>query len=288
MRATLILAAIAVLTAGCASGPQLIDASQEQAPKWLNKTPYRLAGKHYYVGRANGARSTEDALQLSRSDAIRSLVGELGVTVSEESKAFQEEHNGAFQYDVQLQVQTRSEPVKIRNMVVVERYTETWTRTATETDGWVLMMIPDADFQRAKREAAARILIVFQCDADPSSLCQDRLLDGVRAALATAQRPVVPKVVNGPLKKSAQAVGISNHAAYVLTVKLESSFLSEMDGEFYASSSATAELLDTGDNKVLNSVETGLLKGGHFSRDKAVATALKEAAKSLASRLNVL
>ncbi len=288
MRAIIAIATLSTAILCCASGPRLIDASHEKAPKWLNMTPYKLGGKHYYVGRANGARSIDDALQLARSDAIRSLVGELGVTVSEESKAFQEEHNGNFQYDVQLQVQTRSEPVKIRNMVVRERYTETWTRTATETDGWVLMSIPNQDFQRAKREAAARVLIVFDCDAEPTSLCQDKLLDGVRAALATAERPVVPKIVKGPLEKSAQAVGISKQAAYVLTVKLEGEFLSEMDGEFYASSSATAELLDTGDNKVLNSVETGPMKGGHFSRDKAVATALKEAAKSLAARLNVL
>ncbi len=288
MRATLSLAPLIILIVGCASGPQLINSSREEAPGWLSKTPYQLAGKHYYVGRANGAHSVDDALQLARSDAIRSLVGELGVTVSEESKAFQEEHNGSFQYDVQLQVQTRSEPVKIRNMVVLDRYTETWTRTRTETDGWVLMAIPKADFQRAQREAAARVLIVFECSAKPRSLCGEKLLDGVRAALATAQRPVVPHVVLGPLKDSAQSVGIGRDAAYVLTVKLEGEFLSELEGEFYASSSATAELLDTGENKVLNSIETGPLKGGHFSRDKAVSTALQEAAKSLAARLNVL
>ena len=276
------------MMAGCASGPRLIAASKQDAPEWLSKTPYKLSGKRFYVGRSNGARSVEDALQLARSDAIRSLVGELGVTVSEESRAFQEEHNGTFQYDVQLQVQTRSEPVKIRNMVGLDRYTETWTRAGTETDGWVLMTIPEADFRRAQREAAARVLIVFECTAEPHSLCKEKLLDGVRAALTTAPRPVVPQVVLGPLKDGAQSVGIGKNAAYVLTVKLEGEFLSEVDGEFYARSSATAELLDTGENKVLLSVETGPMKGGHFSRDQAVSTALQEAAKNLASRLNVL
>ncbi len=288
MRVTVLLTMLTLMVTGCASGPQLMDASREEAPEWLGKTPYKLGGKRYYVGRANGANSVDDALQLAGSDAIRSLVGELGVTVSEESKAFQEEHNGVFQYDVQLQVQTRSEPVKIRNMVVLDRYTETWTRTRTETDGWVLMTIPEEDFRRAQREAAARVLIVFECRAQPRSLCGEKLLDGVRAALTTAARPVVPQVVLGPLKESAQSVGIGKNAAYVLTVKLESEFLSEMDGEFYARSSATGELLDTGDNKVLNSVETGPLKGGHFSKEQAVATALQEAAKSLASRLSAL
>lgn len=288
MRVVVLLTMLTVMVTGCASGPQLVSASREEAPAWLSKTPYQLGGKHYYVGRANGANSIDDALQLAGSDAIRALVGQLGVTVSEESRAFQEEHNGAYQYDVQLQVETRSEPVKIRNMVVVDRYTETWTRTRTETDGWVLMVIPDEDFRRAQREAAARVLIVFECRCEPRSLCGEKLLDGVRAALTTAQRPVVPQVVLGPLKESAQSVGIGRNAAYVLTVKLEGEFLSEMDGEFYARSSATAELLDTGDNKVLNSVETGPVKGGHFSKEQAVATALQEAAKSLAAQLTSL
>jgi hypothetical protein len=285
MRRCVPLVLMPLFLLACASGPRLLDASAEAPPGWVNKTPYQLGDKRYFVGRSNGAQAAADALELARGDATRALVQQLGVTVSEESRSFQEEHNGQFSYDVQLDVQARSEPVTVRNLVVVDRYTEHWRRPASEVDGWVLMSVPEADYQRARRAAAGRVLLHFRCTADPAQLCQEHLMDGVRAALTTAGRPVVPTMVNGPVAVSAQELGVARDAAYVLTVTVHGEFLSQLDGEFYAQARATAQLLDTGDNKVLQSVETGPVKGGHFSREKAVATALKEALKSLVNRL---
>ncbi len=269
----------------CATGPYLELASREQRPEWLERTPYQLGGKRYYVGRSTGALSSEDALQLARADAVRALVQQLGVTVSEESLAHQEESDGQFSYDVQLQVTARSEPVKIRNMTALDRYVETWHRAGREFDGWVLMMLPEADYVQARRAAAGRVLVVWECDAEPRTLCIPSLIEGIQEVVTAAGRPLVPEVILGPVKSDLSEVGMEREAAFVLHIAISGSFTSEMEGEFYAQGSATARLIDTGEQKVVRSFETGPLKGGHFSREQAVMVALRDAAKALAAQM---
>jgi len=268
----------------CSSGPYMMSATGDQKPAWLRATPYKKGGKRFYVGRSSDAETSEDGYRLATSDALRSFLQEVGVTVGEESTAFQQEHDGQFSYDVQLKVTTRADPVKVRKMAVAHRYQETWSRNGTAFDTWVVISLPEAEIARALRDAAGKVLLVWNCRADPDKACRNALRDNVRQAVTEAGRPLLPETAAAEGGNLAE-LGAQKGAAFILEVKVVGEFLSARHGEFYAHGTATAQFIQTDGGKVLHSLEIGPEKGGHFSKAEAVKVALDEVVKELGTQL---
>jgi hypothetical protein len=279
-----LLATLWTLQPGCATGPYLASSSREARPAWLERVPFKKGERRFYIGRSSGARDAESAYELARADAVRALVQELGVTVSEESTAIQQEHNGEFNYDIELKVMARAAPVKVRNMSIADRFHESWERAGPEVDAWILMSVPETDFRRALREAAGKVLVIWECQAQPRPLCSAALAGSLREIITRSGKPLLPGTVLGGGDSLAET-GIKKEAAYVFHVAVSATFIEEIEGEFFANGSATAQLIDTGENKILTTVETGTIKGGHFSQDQAVEKALTDTIKALADKL---
>lgn len=278
--------AVLIYTAsiGCSTGPYMTEASNEKRPKWLDRTSYKLGPKRYYVGRTTGADSEQDARRLAREDAVRQLIQEIGVTVSEESKSVQRERDGQYSYEVQLQVTSKSKPVRLSNLKEEGEYFETWWRAGTKVDAWAMISIPEADFGKARRSLVGKVLLVWECASTPGGACASAHEETVKAAASDAGRPLVPEIARLP-QQTLPVLGANKGAALVLSVKLNATFDSEHHGEFYAFATATAQLIDTGDGKVVCSADTGQVKAGHFSKKDAARTALNEAVKQLADEL---
>lgn len=277
-----VLAAAAL--AACSAAPHVLSTSAPKEPRWLGDIPFQKGGKRYYIGRASGSKSVEHAHEIARADALRTLVQDLGVTVAEDSTAMQKEADGQYSYNVELKVTTSSKPVKIRKLAEVDRYHEVWSRAGQEIDAWVLMTVPEEMFRRALREMAGKVLIVWECDADPRLACANELMDGIKTATTEAGMVLIPEIVLGPITESAVTLGQRRDAAYVLSVKVASEFLSSVDGEFFASGTGSAQLIETGDGKTLKTVDVAL-KGGHFSKVNAVKTAVKQSVRKLTDDL---
>ena len=279
----LVLTAVLTCTA-CSTSPYMTDASNEKRPKWLDRTSYKLGPKRYYVGHTTGADSEEDARRLAREDAVRQLIQEIGVTVSEESKSVQREKDGQYSYEVQLQVTSKSKPVRLSNLKEEGEYFETWWRSGTKVDAWAMISLPQADFATARRALIGRVLLVWECASRPDGACATAHEEAVKAAATDAGRPLVPETARLP-QQTLPVLGANHNAALVLSVKLDATFDSEHHGEFFAYATATAQVIDTGDGKVICSVDTGQVKAGHFSKKDAAKTALDEAVKQLAAEL---
>ncbi len=280
------LALAAALSMACSTSPYMTESSNEKRPKWLERTSYKLGPKRYYVGRTTGAGSEEDARRLAREDAVRQLIQEIGVTVSEESKSVQREKDGQYSYEVQLQVSSKSAPVRLSNLKEEGEYFETWWRGGTKVDAWAMISLPEADFAKARRTLVGRVLLVWACASTPDGACASAHEETVKAAATDAGRPLVPQIARLP-QKPLPVLGADNNAALVLSVNLKTTFDSEHHGEFFAFATATAELIDTGDGKVVCSVDTGQVKAGHFSAKDAAKTALNDAVKQLAEELKI-
>jgi len=276
------LAALALLA--CSTAPHVISTSTPKEPRWLGEIPFQKGGKRYYVGRASGSKAVEHAYEIARADAIRTLVQDLGVTVAEDSTAMQKESDGQYSYNVELKVTTTSKPVKIRKLAEVDRYHEVWSRAGQEVDAWVLVAVPEEMFQRALREMSGKVLVIWDCSADPKLACADELTDGIKTAVTEAGLVLIPEVVQGPITESAVTLGRRKDAAYVLSVKVTGEFLSSVDGEFFANGTGSAQFIETGDGKTLKTVDVSL-KGGHFSKVNAVKAAVKQTARKIASGL---
>ena len=279
---TLILTAM--LSMACSTSPYMTESSNEKRPKWLDRTSYKLGPKRYYVGRTTGADSEQDARRLAREDAVRQLIQEIGVTVAEESKSVQREKDGRYSYEVQLQVTSKSKPVRLSNLKEEGEYFETWWRSGTKVDAWAMISLPEVDFAKARRALVGRVLLVWACASTPDGACAAAHEEAVKAAVTDAGRPLVPETARLP-RQTLPVLGANHNAALVLSVKLDANFDSEHHGEFFAYATATAQAIDTGDGKVVCSIDTGQVKAGHFSQKDAASTALNEAVKLLAAEL---
>ena len=275
-----------LLLSGCSSGPKLINTSSGEKPVWLDSAAYRRGEDRFYVGQSVGAQNPDQALELAFSDALRALVQEIGVTVSEESKAIQREVNGEFSSNVLLEVTTSSQPVKVRNLKEAGRYVETWSRGGTtEFDGWVLVQVPEIELSHALRMAGAKVLLIWECQSDQPGPCPEDLIETVRAAVTDAGRPLLPDTLPGPRREDPVRLGIAKDAAHVLIVRVSAGYLSESNGEHFATGRGGADLLETVEGKVVVTIDTGDVKGGHFSKEKAVEITLADVFGKLASDL---
>jgi hypothetical protein len=276
----LVAALAATAFVACSSAPHVVGTSSPKEPRWLGDMPFQKGGKRYYIGRASGSKAVEHAYEIARADALRTLVQDLGVTVAEDSTAMQQEKDGEYSYNVELKVTTTSKPVKIRQLAEVDRYHEVWSRSDQEVDAWVLVAVPEEMFRRALREMAGKVLFVWECNADPRIACPNELMDGIKTAVTEAGLMLIPEVALGPITESAATLGQRRDAAYVLSVKVAAEFLSSVDGEFFASGTGSAQLIETGDGKTLKTADVAL-KGGHFSKVNAVKTAVKQTVHKL-------
>jgi len=264
----------------------MVSASSLKKPSWTASTPFSKQGRRFFVGHSTGAASVEDGRNLATAAAFRVMVQEIGVTVSEESHSVEREADGVYSYDVQFRTRTRSVPVKVKGIQTAGEYFEEWSRGGREFDTWVLVSIPAEELQKAMRAAAGKVLVVWTCSADVKDACTPELKEGILSCLTRMEKPLLPDTFPGPVAaEDLASLGENRDAAYVLSVEVEAKFLSEVHDEYYASARAVARYIDTGDSQVLSTVETGDIKGGHYSKLDAVRTALKNACKDISSRI---
>jgi len=222
---------------------------------------------------------------MASNDALRAVVRELGITIQEESSDIQRERDGEYSYSVQIRLTTKSRPVRLARVERVKLYQETWERPATEYDSWMLLSVPESELARARRQLEGKVLMAWECRAVPDSLCRQALLEPIAAVATAGGYALLPEYVQAPPQADLVALGITQDAAYVLHISMEAEFAQESHGEFYATGHGQLRLIDTGDGKVLLSLESGPLKGGQFCRSKAIEVALEGIIRVLAEQL---
>lgn len=291
-KTSLLTAAMLLLTTvlpvpACSFGPSMVSASAAKRPQWTSWTPFTKQGRRFYVGHSTGAATLEEGRKLACAAAFRAMVQEIAVTVSEESHYVERETGGIYTYDVQFRTTTQSTPVTVKGVQTSGEYYEEWSRASREFDTWVLISLPVDEWKRAIRTAAGKVLVVWSCEADDSDACSRTLLEEILSTLTRNGRQLLPEIVTGPVKSNLAVLGASFDAAYVLAVSAHARFLQELNGEFFASAQAVARFIDTAEGKVLANIDTGHVKGGHYSRLDALKTALRKSCKELASRLEL-
>jgi hypothetical protein len=282
---TALLMFVAVAFWACSAGPVMSGATAPERPKWTAKTGGQKKGKRFYVGRSSGLPRSDDGYEMAANDALRAVVRELGITVQEESRDIQRERNGEYSYLVEIRLSTQSKPVRLAGVHRAKIYQETWERPGVEYDSWVLLAVPVSELEKARRQIAGKVLLAWNCTSDTAGTCDRALLEPIANVATTGGHPLIPEPVQPAAGADLAALGARNGAAWVISVAMEAGFAEESHGEFYATGRGTIQLVDTGDGKVVLSLDSGAVKGGEFSRDKAVQQALDNVSKGLAGKL---
>ena len=110
---------------GCASGTAIKESPRASAsvPTWCKSAGLGTSGQTQYVGRSDSAPSGQEAIQLATGLALNQLTSELGITVQSRSSLQQQEVNGNFSSDVQVEVTIESKPITVRGIKVGEQFT---------------------------------------------------------------------------------------------------------------------------------------------------------------------
>ena len=140
----------------CASAPDTAS-----LPSWCERAGLGSGPEQtVYVGRADGASNSEQALELATANALAQLTQELGITVSTESSLVQSETNGRLNTEVRAAVNVASREVEIRGM----RLTKTVTATLTDGEtGCVRVEIAAPEKARLERLARNRSSFTVHC-----------------------------------------------------------------------------------------------------------------------------
>ena len=268
---------------GCAGASH--SRGENPAPAWVSRGAHSAGGKRYYVGSCSSAETAEDARRLAAQDAMRQMANEVGVTVSQESSFSQQERDGVYSYDVQMQVSARSHPLTVKGFAVEAEHVADAQRGGG-VDAWALASVPEGALAAAVRSAQGRVALVVQCEARGLLDCPTQALDALTQALTEGGVEIIG--MEGEWGKDSRTLvrtAATRGAAFLVEAVVEARFEGEMAGEFYAYGRGKARVFDTEDGQVVASPDTGDKKSGQYSKEAAVRAALKKAAAALGDAL---
>ncbi len=192
----------------------------------------------------------------------------------------------------QLKQELGAENVQVKGSFVEDEYSE---KRGGKLDVWLLVAYPRAEIRNAEILVQNRVLLGYVCQADPPSACASEFKERIEQTVTTTGMELAPSYLPEEMMTTArkQPESVVHHAkdaeaAKLLLVGLDAEFISEMDGEFYAKGSAWFRLVDALDGKILQTFETGEVKGGHYSKEKALRKALEKALEEVSPALSTL
>lgn len=270
------------------SPPKLgISETSETIPGWCELKQRTKVNQTTYLGRSDQIRDKGTALNLARADALSLFTNELGVTIRAESKATQRELNGVLSSDVTVSVSTQSSPVTVRGIETVREFV-----TSTLPQGYmgcVEIKIPMAETLRLKRLVLRKSLLVVNCQSENLSLdrCRNTVANKASEILANRGAKLLPGITTGDLEP-AFARAMKREAAHILAITINSRFIAETNGEFYAEAEINLQQVDSTDRKTVQSIQVGPVKGGHYSKADAEIAAMLEALEALREQIEKL
>ena len=252
-------------------------------PQWCNLKPAKLGLTSNYTGRSDGVVSSSEALLLAQSEAINQFTQEMGVTLESNSLAIQKEINGKLETNVRVSVSSRSEPITIRGLKLTRRFVAKQSASKAYA-ACVEITIPRQEVSRLKLLALNKAALKLDC-----------LKDNIKASCSAATTSRIEEMLNkqnialagrvtGELS-AALANAKSLHAAHLFTLELQTKFLGEEHGEFYAESVIVLKKFSTSDGQTLKTIALAPQKGGHFSKEESMSAAVEEALNTMTERL---
>ncbi len=103
--------------------------------------------------------------------------------------------------------------------------------------------------------------------------------------LAERGAQLLPAPQHSLLDANTTKLALQQNAAYVAAITIESRFLEEINGEFFAEANISLKRIDSTDQKALVSIEVSPEKGGHIAAREAELAAIDAALESLAYQL---
>lgn len=243
------------------------------APAWFPSTVRRPAG--HYVGEAGPASAPAHAREGAVASAVAALAQELGVHVG--STVLKQGRSSEAGAEETIEVETRLEsvPVVVRGLSVVREHL---VPGPGGYHAWVEVAVPAAERARLSRVALGRTWLTVRCDLDGQRSCPPGAVERVRAAVASAGLRLAE---GDPLAPTDATQARATGAAFLLRLDLESRFRSRSGDEHYADATAHLALVDTADAKGLAELAVGPLKGGDYTREKAVLAAAEVALRGI-------
>jgi len=286
MAATVVLLVAAGCSGAMGGGGGGEVGGEAGAPAWVKKISWTDGAKRYYVGQAVSVATAEDARGLAMQDAMRRMANEAGVTIAEESTYQQQEADGSYSYDVDMLVTSRSMPLRVGGMKIEGEHRRE-AEVGEGFDAWVMLSVPQVELDKAIRAAKGLLLLVFSCETDVLPACPSASEERVRGALTDAGL----SLVTDELEWSADTAGLAaaaatKGAAMLVLVELEARFEEEVNEEYYSYGRGVAQVVDTGDGQTIAAVDTGEVKGGHYSKADSVRDALRKASGDLGAALS--
>jgi hypothetical protein len=253
-------------------------------PSWCHAAGFGTANQTEYTGRADAAPSREEAIQQATAQALSQLTNELGMTVQSQSTLKQRETNGVFSSDVKLKVSIASESINVRSVRVVRKF------AAEQGQGFTAcaeVSIPPAEKNRLNRLALNKTALVLHCSGTNISAgaCPNTVVNKITAILAERGAQLLPDPQHSRFDASTTKLALQQNAAYIAAVVIESRFLEEINGEFFAEANISLKRIDSTDQKALVSIEVSPEKGGHIAAREAELAAIDTALENLAYQL---
>ena len=253
-------------------------------PGWCKTAGLGSANQTEYTGRADSVPTREEAIQQAAAQALSQLTNELGMTVQSQSTFKQRETNGAFSSDVKLEVSIASKPMSVRGVQVIRQF------AADQGQGFTAcaeVSIPPEEKKRLKRLELNKTALVLHCRGTniPTGACPNAVVNKISALLSERGVQLLPAPQHCLLDASATQLALQQNAAYIAAVTIESRFLEEINGEFFAEANISLKRIDGTDQKTLVSIEVAPEKGGHIAGREAELAAIDAALENLAYQL---
>jgi hypothetical protein len=268
-----------LLLAGCTAATSQ-TAKPALVPGWCKAAGLGSANQIEYTGRADAAPSREEAIAQASAQALSQLTNELGMTVQSQSTLKQRETNGVFSSDVKLEVSIASKPINVRGVRVVRQF------AAEQGQGFTAcaeVSIPAQEKKRLKRLELNKTALVLHCSGTHISAgaCPHAVVNKISAMLSDRGAQLLPATQHKRLDTKVMQLAMQQNAAYIIAVTIESRFLEEFKGEFFAEANISLKHIDSTDQKSLIAIEVPPEKGGHITARDAELAAIDVALKNL-------
>ena len=267
---------------------RLLRQEPPNRPDWAvgQKSFFEREGRYFFVGEAWEKDSADLAKDAARRVAVEQLAAMVGLEVTSVTKIEEELKDGQTMLRATFQSQLRSIPFRVEELQQEGLYWEKWQRAdGIKFDGKYCISVPKEQVETAKRMAQGKVVIAWHCSVDPLALCDESLLDPIRAAVNHLfEGKVGPNVAILGGDEDGCLVGPSHDAAFLLLVHLSAKMHSEEDGVHYAYGKARADFINTAQcTSKPFSVERQ--KGARFTAEEATQEAMAKALEELAAEL---
>ena len=129
---------------------------------------------------------------------------------------------------------------------------------------------------------------MVQCNTDNlgKGACPSTTVHKLSEMLTARGAKLLPTVDTSFLDAAAMGRAVNQNAAYVAAVVIESRFLEEINGEFFAEANISLQRFDTADQKMISSIQVEPEKGDQLNARDAELAAIAAALENLGYKLS--